>query len=75
MLIETRKEIEKSKIKLLDAIAGSSDITFIRIYGNVGDQLIYAGARRLLSGLQYKETSILNLFGGGDLALIAGGRT
>src|SRR5262245_10217325 len=74
MQSETWNEIEKSKTKLLDAIAGSSDITFIRIYGNVGDQLIYAGARRLLSGLQYKEASILNLFGaGGDLALIAGG--
>jgi len=67
-------EIEKSEAKLLDAIAGSTDITFIRIYGNIGDQLIYAGTRRLLSGLQYKETSILNLSGaGGDLALIAGG--
>jgi exopolysaccharide biosynthesis predicted pyruvyltransferase EpsI len=74
MLSETQNEIEKSKAKLLDAMAGSSDITFIRIYGNVGDQLIYAGARRLLSGLQYKETSILNLSGAvGDLALIAGG--
>ncbi len=74
MLNETRTEIEKSKAKLLDAIAGSSDITFIRIYGNIGDHLIYAGARGLLSGLQYKEISILNLSGaGGDLGLIAGG--
>src|SRR5262245_7349845 len=74
MLSETRNEIEKSKTKLLDAIVGSSDITFIRIYGDVGDQLSYAGARRLLRGLQYKETSVLNLSGaGGDLALIAGG--
>jgi len=74
MLSGAQIEIEKSKAKLLDAIAGSTDITFIRIYGNIGDQLIYAGARRLLSGLQYKEAPILNLSGaGGDLALIAGG--
>ncbi|MGH9767813.1 MAG: polysaccharide pyruvyl transferase family protein, partial [Blastocatellia bacterium] len=74
MLSETQTEIEKSKAILLDAIAGSSDITFIRIYGNIGDQLIYAGTRRLLSGLQYKEEPILNLSGiGGDLALMAGG--
>ena len=74
MLNETQIEIEKSKAKLLEAIGGSPDITFIRIYGNIGDHLIYAGTRRLLNGLQYKETSVLNLSGaGGDLALIAGG--
>src|SRR5215467_12693111 len=74
MLSDTQSEIETSREKLLTAIAGSSDITFIRIYGNVGDHLIYAGARRLLSGFRYKEISILDLSGaGGDLALIAGG--
>ncbi|MCI0389570.1 MAG: polysaccharide pyruvyl transferase family protein [Acidobacteria bacterium] len=74
MLSETQNEIEKSKTKLLDAIAGSSDITFIRNYGNIGDHLIHAGTRSLLSGLLYKETSILNLSAaGGDLALISGG--
>jgi GT2 family glycosyltransferase/exopolysaccharide biosynthesis predicted pyruvyltransferase EpsI len=74
MLSATQSEIETSRDKLLTAIGGSSDITFIRIYGNVGDHLIYAGARRLFSGLRYKETSILDLSeAGGDLALIAGG--
>lgn len=74
MLSETQTEIEKSKVRLLDALAGASDITFIRSYGNIGDQLIYAGTRQLLSGLRYKEASILNLSGaGGDLALISGG--
>src|SRR5262250_2885956 len=74
MLTETRNEIEKSKIKLLDAIGGSSDITFIRNYGNIGDHLIHAGTRSLLSDLQYKEACILNLSAaGGDLALISGG--
>jgi len=74
MLSVTKNEIEKSKAILLDAIAGSADITFIRIHGDVGDQLSNAGARRLLSGLQYKETGVLNLSGaGGDLALVAGG--
>jgi glycosyltransferase involved in cell wall biosynthesis len=73
MLDEIQIEIEKSRAKLLNAIEGSSDITFIRIYGNIGDQLIYAGARRLLSGLEYKEISILNLENaGGELAVIAG---
>jgi GT2 family glycosyltransferase/exopolysaccharide biosynthesis predicted pyruvyltransferase EpsI len=74
MLSATQIEIESSKAKLLSAVAGSTDITFIRIYGNVGDHLIYAGARRLLSGFRYKEISILDLSGaGGDLAIIAGG--
>ncbi len=74
MLDVKQNAIEKSRAKLLDAIAGSTDITFIRTYGNIGDQLIYAGTRRLLAGLQYKEAFVLNLSGvGGDLALIAGG--
>src|SRR5262249_18154332 len=74
MLSETRNEIEKSKTKLLNAIAGSSDITFIRNCGNIGDHLIHAGTRRLLSGIQYKETGVLNLSAvGGDMALISGG--
>jgi GT2 family glycosyltransferase len=71
---QTHTEIETSRAKLLDAIAGATDITFVRSYGNIGDHLIYAGTRRLLSGVQYKETSIRNLSGaGGDLALISGG--
>src|SRR5262245_30074788 len=71
---ETRAEIEKSRAKLLNAIVGSSDITFIRGCGNIGDWLIYAGTRRLLSGVPYKELSVLNLEeASGDLALISGG--
>jgi GT2 family glycosyltransferase/exopolysaccharide biosynthesis predicted pyruvyltransferase EpsI len=74
MIIEAQAELETSRRKLLDSIAGASDITFVRAYGNIGDQLIYAGTRRLLSGIEYKEVSILNLAGiKGELALIAGG--
>ncbi|MGE0129565.1 MAG: polysaccharide pyruvyl transferase family protein [Blastocatellales bacterium] len=74
MINDTHAEIEKSRAKLLNAIASASDITFIRSYGNIGDHLIFAGTRRLLSGVRYKEESIRNLSGaGGDLALISGG--
>jgi hypothetical protein len=40
MLSATQSEIETSSDKLLTAIGGSSDITFIRIYGYVGDHMI-----------------------------------
>jgi GT2 family glycosyltransferase/exopolysaccharide biosynthesis predicted pyruvyltransferase EpsI len=67
-------EIEISRQKILAAISGSKSFSLIRGYGNIGDYLIYAGTRRLLSGLQYQEHSILKLDGvEGDLAVVTGG--
>ncbi|MBI4321782.1 MAG: polysaccharide pyruvyl transferase family protein [Chloroflexi bacterium] len=60
--------------KLLRAIDGAPDVTLVRSVGNVGDQLIYAGTRRLLAGIRYKEVSVLNVAGtGGHTALLSGG--
>ncbi|HEX3581366.1 MAG TPA: polysaccharide pyruvyl transferase family protein, partial [Thermoanaerobaculia bacterium] len=41
-----------------DGLAPSRPITLIRGIGNLGDQLITAGARRLLAGFRYEEVSV-----------------
>ncbi|HEY6333424.1 MAG TPA: glycosyltransferase [Blastocatellia bacterium] len=67
-------EVEASRNKLLRAIDTAHDLTFIRGNGNIGDHLIYAGSRRLLSEFTYREVSITNLDGiTGHTALISGG--
>lgn len=67
-------ELEASRGKLLKALAGATDITLIRSFGNIGDQLIYAGTRRLLANIDYREVSLLQLEGvRGQLAVITGG--
>jgi GT2 family glycosyltransferase/exopolysaccharide biosynthesis predicted pyruvyltransferase EpsI len=67
-------EVEASRNKLLRAVDGAQDVTFIRGYGNIGDHLIYAGTRRLLAGFSSREVSILGLEGvTGHTALISGG--
>ncbi|HVT58441.1 MAG TPA: hypothetical protein VHR45_08570 [Thermoanaerobaculia bacterium] len=38
--------IEDNRRRLLAAIGDPSDLTFVRGAGNLGDELIYAGARR-----------------------------
>ena len=69
-----KDRLAESRIKLLNAIQGASDITFIRLPGNVGDELIYAGARQLLSNFDYKEVSIFHLQAHhGHTAIVAGG--
>lgn len=67
------QQIETSRRKLLEAVGTSADITFVRIHGNVGDELIYAGTRKLLSSLKYREVSVRNLSAHkGDTAVVAG---
>lgn len=67
-------DLETSRSKLLDALAGASDVTLIRTFGNIGDHLIHAGTRRLLAGIAYREVSVLRLEGmRGELAVICGG--
>ena len=53
---EIESEIEKSRRKILAAIAGALEITLIRTLDTIGDELTYAGARQLLRGLKYRET-------------------
>jgi GT2 family glycosyltransferase len=69
-----RLDLEASRAKLLGALADAMDVTVIRNYGHVGDQLIHAGLRRLLSGITYREASLLHLEDArGELAVVTGG--
>ncbi len=69
-----KNDLEASRLTLLSALAGETDITLIRPYGNMGDHLIHAGTRRLLSNIAYKEVSLLHLDGvRGQVAVIMGG--
>jgi exopolysaccharide biosynthesis predicted pyruvyltransferase EpsI len=66
--------VEDSRDVLLGAIGEPEDLTFIRLYGNMGDELIYAGTRQLLARRFYKEVSVKNLSGvSGHTAVVAGG--
>lgn len=66
-------ELESSRTKLLAAVAGAKDITVIRNPGNLGDHLMHAGMRRLLSAVDYREISLWQLDGArGELAVITG---
>ena len=67
---------------MLRAVEGSRDLTFITGPGNLGDHLIHAGTRRLLSDVPYREvrlgrtrkdgvTGLESL--GGHTALVTGG--
>ncbi|ALS21865.1 MULTISPECIES: polysaccharide pyruvyl transferase family protein [Paenibacillus] len=49
------KGLETSRAKLTQALADSQDITFITCGGNIGDYLIWAGTRQLLTQVSYKE--------------------
>ena len=65
--------VEESRDVLLRAIGEPEDLTFIRLWGNKGDELIYAGTRQLLARRFYKEVSVRELGGvSGHTALVAG---
>jgi exopolysaccharide biosynthesis predicted pyruvyltransferase EpsI len=65
--------VEESRDVLLRAIGEPEDLTFIRLYGNIGDELIYAGTRQLLARRFYKEVGVRHLAGvSGHTALVAG---
>ena len=66
--------IESSRSRLLETLAGSRDVTFVRSIGNVGDELIWAGTRRLLADVAYREVGIGELDGvSGHTVLLSGG--
>src|SRR5262249_31594889 len=66
--------VQESRDVLLRAIGEPEDLTFIRLYGNIGDELIYAGTRQLLARRFYKEVGVRNISGvSGHTALVAGG--
>ncbi len=66
-------EIENSRRKLLAIIGNSPDLVFLRGWGNLGDELINAGTRQLLAGLNYREESVRDLHRvTGHTALVGG---
>jgi hypothetical protein len=74
MIPEVCHEIDVSREKILGAIGNAPDITFLRLWGNTGDELIYAGTRQLLAKIPYVERSVHELPQiGGHAALLAGG--
>ncbi len=68
------RELEASRHKLLDVVPRDTEVTFIRLFGNVGDDLIYAGIRQLLREIPYSEISVRRIAeASGDFAIVAGG--
>lgn len=75
-------EITESRRRILAALGDTADVTFFTSFGNIGDQLIHAGARRLLAGVSYREVRVVRtrqdvILGlddvGGRTALVTGG--
>src|ERR1022692_2426747 len=67
------ERIERSRGEILQAIGDPSDLVFVRGLGNLGDELIWAGARELLSGRAYREIGVEELPAtSGQTALICG---
>ncbi|HEV7919445.1 MAG TPA: glycosyltransferase [Thermoanaerobaculia bacterium] len=64
---------ESSRLAILDAVRSPEPFTLVRGAGNLGDQLIAAGARQLFAGLPYGEMSIEEACRGrGPLAVLMG---
>ena len=73
-MVKTHEEaVEESRDVLLRAIGEPEDLTFVRLYGNKGDELIYAGTRQLLARRFYREVGVRELDGiSGHTAMVAG---
>ena len=68
------RAIHTSRRHIFAAIGDESDVTFVRSTGNIGDQLIFAGTRRLLAGIPYREVGLEEARSQrGRLALVSGG--
>jgi GT2 family glycosyltransferase/exopolysaccharide biosynthesis predicted pyruvyltransferase EpsI len=62
-----------SRAALLEEIGDGHDLTFVTAEGNLGDKLIAAGTRELLSGRIYREIFIDELAkSSGEIALLIG---
>ena len=74
-MVKAIAELSESAKSLLEAVGDASDVTLLRSWGNRGDDLIYAGTRRLLRDYSYRECDIrkLDQTPEGKTAIIAGG--
>ncbi|MGB7762416.1 MAG: polysaccharide pyruvyl transferase family protein [Bryobacteraceae bacterium] len=65
--------LEAQRTKILALVADAPDVTFFRGRGNVGDDLIHAGTRRLLADVPYLEAGTWDMQDAhGHTALITG---
>lgn len=67
------EHLERSRQEILEAIGEHPDMVLVRGIGNRGDELIWAGTRRLLEGHIYREVEIDDIATArGRTALICG---
>jgi exopolysaccharide biosynthesis predicted pyruvyltransferase EpsI len=65
--------LEAQRTKILALVADAPDVTFLRGRGNIGDDLIHAGTRRLLADIPYREVGTWDMQNAhGHTALITG---
>ncbi|MEA2197103.1 MAG: hypothetical protein QOJ25_1154 [Solirubrobacteraceae bacterium] len=65
--------VAASRSALLDEIGEGHDLVFVRGFGPIGDELIWAGTRNLLEEHVYREISVDELpASSGDTALLTG---
>lgn len=68
------EHVERSRREIMQAVGEPDDLVLVRGHGNFGDELIWAGARELLSGRPFREVGVEELSGAnGHTALICGG--
>jgi GT2 family glycosyltransferase len=68
------EHVERSRDAILEALGAPVDLVFVRGLGNIGDELIWAGTRALLSGHPHREIGFEELPAvSGHTALICGG--
>ena len=66
--------VQQGRHAILQELADAEDLTFVRGPGNIGDHLIWAGTRELLSGQIYREVGLDQVAGErGHTAVITGG--
>ena len=67
-------QIRLASRSLLSDLPPDRSITYIRSYGNIGDRLLNAGARRLLANTSYREVDIRDAHRySADIGIVAGG--
>jgi exopolysaccharide biosynthesis predicted pyruvyltransferase EpsI len=67
-------DVEASRRALVEAIPAGGDVAFVTGGGNVGDHLIWAGARRLLADIPHRHLGLEDLpTATGDVAVVTGG--
>ncbi len=70
---EFAARMESSRAAILEAIGPAGDVTFVSGAGNLGDHLIWAGARQLLAGVADREISYDEIgASSGEVAVITG---